>query len=66
LRDGKYRFFFFSNQGNEPTHIHVESGDEYAKFWLHPLQLAKSIGYNAKERNAVRKLVQRNAGLFEE
>jgi hypothetical protein len=66
LRDGKYRFFFFSNEGNEPKHIHVESGDEYAKFWLHPVQLAKSTGYNSKELNAIRKLVQEYAGLFEE
>lgn len=47
-------------------HIHVESGEEYAKFWLRPVQLAKSIGYNSKEINAVRKLVEENTGLFEE
>ncbi|NLE29049.1 MAG: DUF4160 domain-containing protein [Phycisphaerae bacterium] len=34
FRVGKYRFFFFSGEGNEPAHIHVESGDSYAKFWL--------------------------------
>jgi len=27
LRVDDYRFFFFSNEGNEPVHIHVESGD---------------------------------------
>jgi hypothetical protein len=27
LRIDGYRFFFFSNEGNEPVHIHVESGD---------------------------------------
>jgi hypothetical protein len=25
LKEGKYRFFFFSNEGTEPPHIHVES-----------------------------------------
>lgn len=25
-----YRFFFFSNEGNEPPHIPVERGDAYA------------------------------------
>ncbi|MDQ3015894.1 MAG: DUF4160 domain-containing protein [Bacteroidota bacterium] len=35
-KDG-YRFFFFSNEGNEPPHIHIELGGAYAKFWLDPL-----------------------------
>lgn len=44
-----FRFFFFSNDASEPVHIHVESDDKYAKFWLEPVQLAKSVGYNARE-----------------
>ena len=31
-----FRFFFFSNENNEPPHIHVSKGDGYAKFWLIP------------------------------
>lgn len=27
LRVDGYRFFFYSNEGNEPPHIHVESGE---------------------------------------
>ncbi|MEK7241536.1 MAG: DUF4160 domain-containing protein, partial [Planctomycetota bacterium] len=34
LKIGRFRFFFFSNEGSEPVHIHVESDDKYAKFWL--------------------------------
>jgi len=48
LKIGKFRFFFFSNEGSEPIHIHVESDEKYAKFWLQPVQLARSIGYSAK------------------
>ena len=33
------RFFFFSNEGNEPPHVHVEQGDAVAKFWLAPVHL---------------------------
>ena len=29
-----FRFFFFSNEGFEPPHIHVEKGDGHAKWWL--------------------------------
>ena len=48
LRAGKYRFFFFSNEGSEARHIHVESGENYAKFWLEPIDLARSVGYKKK------------------
>lgn len=36
LRLGRFRFFFFSNEGNEPPHIHVRAGEDEAKFWLEP------------------------------
>lgn len=29
-----WRFFFYSNEGNEPIHIHCQKGDAEAKFWL--------------------------------
>ncbi|MFA5031449.1 MAG: DUF4160 domain-containing protein [bacterium] len=61
-----YRFFFFSNENNEPPHIHVESADNYAKFWLNPISLAKSIGYNAKELRIIREIVEKHANLFKE
>jgi hypothetical protein len=40
LRVGPYRFFFYSNEGSEPPHIHVEAGGKSAKFWLQPWLLA--------------------------
>jgi len=66
LRIGKYRFFFFSREGNEPVHIHVESDGNYAKFWLEPVALAKSVGYSAREINEIKKLVLQNVTLFKE
>jgi hypothetical protein len=66
LRIRGYRFFFFSNERNEPAHIHIESEDNYAKFWLNPLGLAKSVGYNAQEIRQLRELVQKNLDLFKE
>jgi len=38
------RFFFFSNEGTEPPHIHIERGDGYAKFWLEPVELVDAVG----------------------
>ncbi len=59
-----YRFFFFSNEGFENPHIHVESGDNYAKFWLKPVSLASSFGYNSSEITNLRKLVKQQEQLF--
>jgi len=59
-----YRFFFYSNEGNEPPHIHIEKGDAAAKFWLHEVELANSFGFSSKEINQLRNLVLENRELF--
>jgi hypothetical protein len=59
-----YRFFFFSNEGEEKPHIHVESADNYAKYWLKPVVLASSFGYNSSEITYLRKLVETHENLF--
>ena len=66
LRIYGYRFFFFSREGNEPPHIHVEQAERYAKFWLHPVELANSDGFRSSEISGLRKLVQEHQNLFEE
>jgi len=40
LRHLGFRVFFYSREGTEPMHIHVEKGDNVAKFWLEPVELA--------------------------
>ncbi len=40
LRIGRLRFFFFSNESQEPPHIHVKAAENEAKFWLDPIGLA--------------------------
>ena len=61
-----FRFFFFSLEGNEPVHIHVEQVERYAKFWLEPVQLAKSDGFRNSEISELRKIVQANKEFFKE
>jgi hypothetical protein len=58
LRIGRFRFFFFSNQGREPPHIHVKAGDEEAKYWLSPVELVVNYGFNARELKLIEKLVE--------
>lgn len=64
LRLRGFRFFFFSNEDHEPIHVHVESDDKYAKFWLHPVQIAKSVGYSAKELGEIRSLIEDNINIL--
>jgi len=64
LRHQGFRFFFYSNEGTEPMHVHVEKGDSVAKFWLEPVELANSYGFNATEINEIRKLVSTHRSTF--
>jgi hypothetical protein len=53
LRFGPYRFYFYSHEPNEPSHIHVDRDDFSAKFWLDPVQLARNFGFRAQELRAI-------------
>ncbi len=52
-----YRFFFFSLEGNEPPHIHVENNEKTAKFWLKPINLASSYGFRSHELTEIRTII---------
>lgn len=66
LRVGPYRFFFVSLDRDEPPHIHVRREDMVAKFWLDPVALQQTGGFNRTELNSIAKLVQAHrAALLE-
>lgn len=44
----------------EPPHVHVDRDDSTAKFWLSPVQLAREIGFGAKELREIQRLVVDN------
>jgi hypothetical protein len=58
LRVGPYRFFLYSNEGQEPPHIHVRAGGALAKFWLDTVALASGRGFNGRQLNEIERLVQ--------
>jgi len=31
-----WRFFFYSNEGNEPMHVHARKGEAECKYWIDP------------------------------
>ena len=66
LRIAGYRFFFFSNEREEPAHIHVEQAERYAKLWLSDVSLAVSHGFRASELGELHRLVFEHRILFQE
>jgi len=54
---GPYRFFFYSNEGAEPPHIHVQRDNKVAKFWLSPVVLEKAGGFARSDIGKIEKTV---------
>jgi len=61
---GPYRFFFYSGDREEPPHVHVERERNKAKFWLDPVRLQNSGGYNRSEINRIQRLVEENQKML--
>jgi hypothetical protein len=56
-----WRFFFYSNEGNEPIHVHCRKGEKEAKYWLDSknfaLLEAYSYNMNRKDKREVKKVI---------
>jgi hypothetical protein len=59
-RHGPYRVFFFSNEGLEPPHVHIQRDRSLAKFWLEPIALASAQDFTARELRYLERLVTEN------
>ena len=65
LRIKGYRFYFFSNEGFEPKHIHIEKADASGKMWLEPSVEAEYFyGFTVKELKEVKEIVSENLELL--
>ncbi|MEN9576732.1 MAG: hypothetical protein RL514_4587 [Verrucomicrobiota bacterium] len=64
LRQDGFDFYFYSEEGNEPPHIHVDKGGGTAKFWLRPLALEYADGLKSAEVKKARRLVEENQTLL--
>ena len=61
LEEDGYKFKFYSNENDEPPHIHVTKGDGNAKYWLKPkISEAYSYGFTVRERRNIKELVTKN------
>ena len=64
LRIGRFRFYFFSNERDEPAHIHVKAAENQAKFWLNRIRLASNYGFASRELRQLERLVAENESYF--
>ncbi|MFH1196561.1 MAG: DUF4160 domain-containing protein [bacterium] len=61
LRIEKYRFHFYSDEGNEPPYIHVEDDNGECKYWLKPsIILARNKGIKPADLTKIERLVYLN------
>ena len=56
-----WRFHFYSNEGNEPIHVHAVKGEAECKYWLQPdrFDIVEDFEYNCtpRLRREVRQIV---------
>jgi hypothetical protein len=56
-----WRFFFYTNEGNEPVHIHCQNAEREAKYWLdvESFEAVEAHAYNMSpaDRRTVRRII---------
>ena len=64
LRLLNWRFHFYSDEGSEPQHIHVDTGDGECKFWLSPVRLARAVRIKPPELREIEAIVVQREAFF--
>lgn len=60
-----FSFFFYSNENNEPAHIHVSKGSAEGKIWLqHSLTVAYFYGFSNTEQKEIIEITTSNYKFF--
>jgi len=63
-REGPFRFFFYSNEGGEPPHVHIQSGGGEAKAWIGPPSFASHAGIPARDLARILAIVDAHQSAF--
>ena len=60
-----FRLYFYSNENDEPIHVHIEKGNGSGKWWVDPdLEEEYAYGFTARERKQISKIVEENRDLI--
>ena len=56
-----WKLFFYSNEANEPMHIHTRKAGAECKFWIDPenynISEAYAYGLKARDKREIRKII---------
>jgi hypothetical protein len=65
LREGPYRLYFYSSNGKEPAHVHVDREQCSLKVWLDKVEVAHNIRFAPHEvREILKRVRQRQPELL--
>jgi uncharacterized protein DUF4160 len=64
LRERGYRFYFYSNDRDEPPHVHVQRERKMAKFWLEPIICGPTYGFRGAELTEIYRLIAQHQELL--
>lgn len=59
-----FRFFFYSNEGNEPPHVHVEKAEAEGKYWLKPVEKVYTKNFSPKDEKQANRIVREEQSNF--
>jgi len=65
-RESGFRYFFYSNEGNEPSHVHIEGKGGEMKIWLEPFGIEFAYGLSPRDQRVIVDAVSKNMKLFKE
>ena len=57
-------FFFYSNEGQVPIHVHVRKAGGFAKFWIDPIELEFSQGMKSSDIKQAEDLIIDNLEII--
>jgi hypothetical protein len=59
------RFFFYSNENDEPIHVHIIKGDAKGKVWLEPsIRVEYFIGFTNSEQKSILEAIHTHSENF--
>ena len=64
VSEGAYRFAFYASDWEQPPHVHVQRENRTGKFWLGPVRLERSGGFERSETRRITRILKRDRALF--
>lgn len=65
FKEGPYRVYFYSQDCNEPCHVHIDRDNKSAKFWVEPVvSLEQNRGFSRHELREMEKIIIFNTDII--